>query len=245
MARHSFGTNRRNSIDQGNLRKAATGVGTDLRYWVSFGTVATIDKQTGEMNPKDPHAIWNASDGVDVDVMLEPLGEHVTAKYAGEQAGEVTVLSPIRPGDLVLVECPDGDLTTPVITKILHSRSNRQPTDNGKPVFDNNRHLVFAKSVPIDIRTAGGVQVLLEQDGTATITAKLTKIGDDSAHESAVFGDAQKGVLQDFADAITSYADEISGTADPTGLATAGLVYAAEQFKAALAACLSKKVKVS
>ena len=65
-ARHRFGTNIRNSIDSENFRKAARSVGADLRYWVSMGTVATVDTETGEFNPKDSGAIYNASDGIDI-----------------------------------------------------------------------------------------------------------------------------------------------------------------------------------
>ena len=68
--------------------------------------------------------------------------------------------------------------TGPVITHIMQSRSKRQPTENGKPIFDNNRLLVYAKNVPIDIRTAGGAQILIEQDGTVTVEGKAIKLGD-------------------------------------------------------------------
>ena len=68
------------------------------------------------------------------------------------------------------VECPDGDLFTPVITHIMQSRSKRQPTENGKPIFDNNRLLVYAKNVPIDVRTAGGAKLALQQDGTIEVS---------------------------------------------------------------------------
>jgi hypothetical protein len=187
--RHRFGTNIRNSIDSENFRKAARSVGADLRYWCSNGTVATVDTETGEFNPNDKAAVWNASDGVDVDVKLEPLMIPVTCRYAGIQAGDVTILAPIRPGDIVKCDFPDGDLTGGIITNILHSRSNRQPTDSGKPIFGNDRLLIYAKSVPIDIRTAGGVQVTLDQDGNATVTtskaielnANGTKIDLDSS----------------------------------------------------------------
>ena len=185
-ARHRFGTNIRNSIDAENFRKAARSVGADLRYWVSNGTVATVDTETGEWNPKDTNAIWNASDGIAVDVKLEPLEIPVTCQYAGIQAGELTILAPIRPGDLVKCEFPDGDLTGGIITNILHSRSNRQPTDGGKPIFGNDRLLIYAKTVPIDMRTAGqggkgSVQLWIGQDGTI-------RAGESTATEQGVLG---------------------------------------------------------
>lgn len=182
--RHSFGTAIRRDINAQMLGKALAAPGMDQRYWCSFGTVCTIDPESGKMDPTDKLAIYCDSAGVDVDVELEPLGQPCTCKYAGVQCGDVTIMAPIRPGDIVLVECPDGDLFTPVITKIMQSRSKRQPTENGKPIFDNNRLLIHAKNVPIDIRTAGA-QVLIEQDGTIeaknTAGADLNLAADGSA----------------------------------------------------------------
>jgi hypothetical protein len=206
---HRFGTNIRKSFDQDNFRKAARSVGADLRYWSADGTVATVDTETGEFDPTDTHAIYNASDGVDVDVKLEPLGIPVTCRYAGISAGEVTILAPIRPGDLVHVELPDGDATTPIITKILASRSNRQPTENGTPLFDNHRLLIHARSVPIDIRLAGApgatpVRLLLEQDGTVTVTAGKVKLGSDAAAEQYVEGTSYRGAEDQMLDTLRS-----------------------------------------
>jgi len=193
---HSFGTDIRRSFDSKRLGEAIAAPGVDLRYWCSMADVCTVDHETGECNYQDKHAIWNDSAGVDVDVMLQPLGIPCTCKYAGESAGEVTVVTPIRPGDVVLVQLPDGDLNSPVITKILHSRSRRQPVEGGKPIFDNARMLIFAKAVPIDIRTAGKdgspVQVLIEQDGTATVTAKRINLGDHNASEQFVLGSSYR-----------------------------------------------------
>jgi len=203
---HVFGTDIRTSFDAKTLGSALAAPGNDTRYWCSFATVCTVDPESGKPNYADKHAIYNDSAGVDVDVLLEPLKQPCTCKYAGESAGEVTICTPIRPGDIVLVECPDGDLTTPVITHILHTRSKRQPTDGGKPIFDNNRLLIFAKSVPIDIRTAGSdgspVQILVEQDGTATITAKRINEGDHSVTEQAVLGTSYRNRENAMLDAL-------------------------------------------
>ena len=200
-SRHRFGTNIRSSIDAENFRKAARSVGADLRYWCSMGTVGKVDTESGEFDPTDKHTIYNASDGIDVDVRLEPLNIPVTCRYAGIQAGDVTILAPIRPGDIVKCDFPDGDLTGGIITNIIHSRSNRQPTDSGKPIFGNDRLLIYAKSVPIDIRTAGGVQVTLDQSGNATITtstaielnANGTKLDLDASGAVVTAGSVQLG----------------------------------------------------
>jgi hypothetical protein len=241
---HAFGTDIRRGFDSKLLGKAIAQPGIDLRYWVSLGTVCTLDPETGSRNTKDKLAIYNDSAGVDVDVELEPLGQPCTCKYAGIQAGDVTIMAPIRPGDIVLVECPDGDLFTPVITHILHSRSARQPTENRKPIFDNNRLLIHSKSVPIDIRTAGAsgdpVQVLIEQDGTVTTTATRINHGDENVTEQFLLGTsyrkAEDALFQQLETAITSLniAAIISMPAFQPGFAA--MAAALATFKASAAA---------
>ena len=253
--RHRFGTNIRNSIDAENFRKAARSVGADLRYWVAQGTVATVDTETGEFDPTDEKAVWNASDGIDVDVKLEPLEIPVTCRYAGIQAGEVTIFSPIRPGDIVKVEFPDGDLTGGVISAILQSRSNRQPTSGGKPIFGNDRLLIHAKTVPIDIRLAGAagatpVQVLLEQDGTVTTTgskivqnATDVRLGGANPTEQAVLGTTQATELTTLLGDMALAFAEIDVLLTSPASATAGLACTA--FIAKLNTMLSNIVKVA
>ena len=251
--RHRFGTNIRNSIDAENFRKAARSVGADLRYWVAQGTVATVDTETGEFDPTDPKAVWNASDGIDVDVKLEPLEIPVTCRYAGIQAGEVTIFSPIRPGDIVKVEFPDGDLTGGVISAIMQSRSNRQPTENGVPIFGNDRLLIHAKTVPIDIRLAGAtgatpIQVLLEQNGTVTVTADKivanaddVRLGSPMAPHAVPQGDNLQTALNTLADAVAAYASAVTGIMAPLGAAELALTPLITAFKAL--PYLSSKVK--
>ena len=245
MSRHSFGTDIRRDISAKLLGQAVAAPGLDQRYWCSLGTVCTVDPETGKKDPTDSLAIYNDSAGVDVDVELEPLGQPVTCKYAGVQAGEVTVCAPIRPGDIVLVECPDGDLYTPVITKILHSRSHRQPTDQGRPIFDNNRLLIHAASVPIDIRLAGTdgmVQVLIEQDGTVTVTgAKVvlnsddTRLGGADASEPAMLGDSFTG------DLAGPMGDVLTDLATLYGALSLGTPVSTESIGTVLAGLASKK----
>ena len=255
--RHRFGTNIRNSIDAENFRKAARSVGADLRYWVAQGTVATVDTETGEFDPTDEKAVWNASDGIDVDVKLEPLEIPVTCRYAGIQAGEVTIFSPIRPGDIVKVEFPDGDLTGGVISAIMQSRSNRQPTSGGKPIFGNDRLLIHAKTVPIDIRLAGAagatpIQVLLEQNGTVTVTADKIKLGGANAAEQYVEGtsyrSAEDTMLDDLAAGLATMLAAANLSGAPLNLLSPGMasaIQAITNFKIAAAAAngyLSKVV---
>jgi hypothetical protein len=216
------------------MGKAIAAPGTDLRWWYSEGTVSKLDPATGDLDYTDPRAIWNDSGGVHVDVELQPLGQHVTARYAGISAGEVTIFAPIRPGDIVLVALPDGSTVRPVIEKILHSRSNRQPTAGGKPIFDNNRLFIYAKSTPIDIRTAGGVQVLLDQNGNATVTASTAvKLGGSDSLHPTPQGDLQQTALNNLATALQAYIGAIKAIADPSGLATATMSGAISAFVAA------------
>lgn len=208
-ASHRFGTRVVGSIDLGALREGIASPGMDTRYWVSLGTVGTIDNQ-GDFHPDDPHAVWNGPEGVECDVKLEPLEQMVVALWGA--GGDVADISPIHPGDQVVVECPGGDPSTPpVITRIIHSRSNKQPMTSGVPIFDNHRRLIYARQGVVDIRTAGGVQLLLNQDGTAvlkcgsstqievdqdgTVTVTGTRINDggSDAAEQGVLGTSYRG----------------------------------------------------
>ena len=203
-AAHTWGTDIRRSIDVRALGEAIARPGTDLRYWVSHGTVCTVGGD-GKINTKDQNAVWIGPEGVECDVRLEPLMIHVCCRYAGISAGDVTIYPPIRPGDLVLVNLPEGLPHLPVIVAILHSGGDKQPLDPATkaPIFDNKRLLVYAKTAAIDIRNAGGVQVLIEQDGTVTTTAQTfitkaeTKLGDENASEHVMHGESFTGDLND------------------------------------------------
>jgi hypothetical protein len=214
---HTWGTDIRRSLDVRALSEALARPGNDSRYWVSHGTVCTIDESTGEIDTKNPNAIWIGPEGVECDVRLEPLNIHVCCRYAGISAGDVTIYPPIRPGDLVLVNCPEGFVHLPVIVAIMHSGGDKQPLDPATrvPIFDNKRLLVYAKTAAIDIRNAGGVQVLIEQDGTVTTTAKAIKQGDSSASEHVMHGEAFTGDLKQ---AMSDIANDIAAAWTATGL---------------------------
>ena len=179
MSRHSFGTDIRNAVDAMALGEATARPGNDLRYWVSFGTVG-VAGDDGKLDTKNPNAVWIGPEGVECDVRLEPLMIHVNCQYAGISAGDVTIYPPIKPGDRVLVNLPEGFAHLPIIVAILHSGSQKQPLGpDRKPIFDNKRLLVYAQTAAIDVRNAGGVQVLIEQDGTVTTKAKNVAINAD------------------------------------------------------------------
>lgn len=236
MSGRGFGTSIVAGVEPGAFRALARGV---RQYWCSLGTVCTLNSAEGEYDFADKRAVISKPEGLTVDVRLEPLDIHVACLDARGLAGEATMMSPIRPGDLVLVECPDGDLTTPVITAIVQSRSNRQPLGpDRKPVFQNDRLLIHAKTVPIDIRTAGGSQVILDQSGTVTVDAQEVKLGSASASHPIPQGDTQQSALNGLADAVQAFAAGLGDNfmvTNPLGAAAAlaTLTAAVALFKAA------------
>jgi hypothetical protein len=158
-------------LDRQRLAEAIKSAGIDPRHWVSYGTVATTDGSE-QVNYTDPLAVLIGPMGVEVDVVLEPCGIPITCHYAGIQGGSsATIVAPVHPGDQVLVVLPDGDLMgPPVITCVLHSMSEKVPAGpDRKSLFKNDRVLVYAKNVPVDIRTAGGARVEVNQDGTVVL----------------------------------------------------------------------------
>lgn len=234
------GTDSRGGVDPAALRALAQGPGADTRYWCSMGTVGTLDDDTGEFDVTDKRAILIGPEGTEVDVRLEPADQLVTCRYAGVQAGEVTIFAPIHPGDLVLVMLPDGGTAQPTIAAIIQSRSLKQPLGpNRRPIFDNQRLLIHAKSVPIDIRTAGGTQVLLEQNGTATVKgAKVVADADDvrlggpGASHAIPQGDNLQTAINTLADAVQVYTDAVAIVLVPTAPAAATFAAAVAAFKA-------------
>lgn len=167
----SRGAQARHSLDIRRVAEAIKGQGIDPRLWASYGTVAVVSED-GEVDYEDPNAVYVGPEGVEVDVILEPLDIPAVCKYAGMEGGcSVTVVAPIRAGDRVLVICPDGDLTSPTIVAVLHSAACPMPVDpddpRGRSLFKNDRTLIYAREAagPIDIRTEGGARLEMTQGG--------------------------------------------------------------------------------
>ena len=161
-------TNIRRAWDTQRLAKALTMPGIDPRHWVSYGTVGVMSDE-GDFDPDNQHAVYVGPEGVEVDVLLEPLDLMVTAHYSGIQGGcHATITTPIKPGDRVLVVLPDGDPgLPPVIMSILHSTYCPVPLGaDKKPIFRNDRVFVWAEDVDIDIRANNNVRLQVKQDGT-------------------------------------------------------------------------------
>lgn len=149
-------------LDRSRLARGFAAAGTDLRFWASRGTVSTHDGDTA-----DPNAVLITPAGIEVDVILEPASYPTTCWY-GMSAGTVFEAAPIHSGDQVLVLIPDGDpAMIPEIIRVIPGKSSPIPVDtDGKPFFRNDRKLIYAKGVPIDLRTDGGARVLVNPDGT-------------------------------------------------------------------------------
>lgn len=169
--RRHFGTGTRRAFDTQRLGEAIKGPGLDTRHWVSYGRVAVVGED-GEPDFTDPHAVHIEPAGVTVDVLLMPALVPATCRYSGLQGGPAcTVLSPIHPGDEVLVVLPDGEAANvPVIVAILTSDHSPLPVDqDGKPFFRNDRLSIVANNIRVDIRTSGGARAQLQPDGSASV----------------------------------------------------------------------------
>lgn len=236
---HTFGTRSVSSFDAASLRQGLASPGMDTRYWCSRGTVGTMSDD-GTFDPTDPHAVCNGPEGVECDVKLEPLEQMVVALWAGSMGGDVTDLSPIHPGDQVLVECPGGDLTLPVITHILHSRANKQPMVAGVPIFDNKRRLVYVKRGDLDVRATEGKISLAAGPTSVWVKQDQVQLGAGDATEELVLGtsyrQAEDQMLAGLESGLTAMSSAASGPLAPLQPGITACLQAVTQFISAAAA---------
>lgn len=234
-------------LDLARIREALKGPGIDTRYWASYGTVGTVSDE-GTPDFMDANAVHVASDGTYVDVVLMPTQVAVTCRYPGVQGGSgVLVATPIRPGDEVLVVLPDGSPNgPPVVAAVLNSASSKVPLgDDRRPLFQNDRVLVYAGGdVPIDLRTEGGARVEVRQGDEVVVTGATVRLGDESASQAVLRGNAYRTAEKTFLDAFKVYIAAIQPIADPPGLVTGVMTTATDLFKVAGDA-FSGKAKVS
>lgn len=172
------------AFDFRRFAKGIAGPDIDSRHWVSYGTVASVNGEDGTPDFGDPNAVLVTPAGVEVDVVLEPIGHPITCRY-GIAAGAVFICPPIFPGDQVMVIVPDGDSSMiPEIVRIIPGSSDPIPVgDDGKPVFQNDRFLIMSK-VPIEIRSTNGTMVRITDD--------LVELGGAGVTEQAVLGTTQR-----------------------------------------------------
>lgn len=185
MAKRMRGIGSR-TIDVRRLAEAVKSSGIDTRYWSSHGTVGTTGDD-GTFNPNDDLAVHIAADSVWADVLLEPLGQPVTCRVAlGVGGKEAVIQAPIHPGDEVLVVIPGGDFTNPpTIVAILNNLGDKIPisSSDSKPIFKNDRLLILAKSVPVEVRSESddvilnrGTRGVARIDDTTQLTLSPTDV---------------------------------------------------------------------
>lgn len=178
------------ALDFGRIARGLARPGMDTRHWLSYATVATVDGEDGTANYTNPAAILVTPAGVEVDVILEPIGYPVTCRF-GIAAGSCHINTPIRPGDQVIVGIPDGDASmVPQIFCVINGSSDPMPVgDDGMPIYRNDRVMIHAAAgVPIEIRNADGTMV--------RVTDGLVELGGAGATEQLELGttkdDAEK-----------------------------------------------------
>lgn len=168
--RKRIGTNIRRELDMSQIGEGLKRPGLDTRLWVTRGTVASVRGEDEQPDFTDSNAVLITPKGVEVDVFLDLYEQMVTCTY-GLQAGDAWIVGPINPGDLVVVILPDGEFgAVPRIVAVEAGPHTQMPLEEDrKPVFRNDRLHIFTKTVPIEIRTAGGARVVLDQDGTVNM----------------------------------------------------------------------------
>lgn len=134
--------------------------GIDTRYWLTAGTVGHVadngafvakgaQAYIGTGNERRALAVATETDGIVVDVRIEPLGESITARYHGISCGyHGAVLVPISPGDEVIVGIPDGDLNSPSITILAIAANQQAPV----PSDWNNDRMLIEMRTEVEIR---------------------------------------------------------------------------------------------
>jgi hypothetical protein len=251
MARASgmvVGTGVRRALDTRKLSQVVERAGIDPRLWCSRGVVATMGDD-GEIDTSDWRAILLEPGGCKVDVYLEPSKAHITAHYAGISGGRAAhVMAPIRPGDGVLVILSGGDASQePVIVAILNNQAHPVPAEpGGQPVWKNDRLLVRAEAVPVDIETAGGARVRLKQDATVEVSGSKvstitddTRLGSTNAAEALVLGTSYRAAEQPAFTSLAAWVAAVSAViADPGIIPTTPAGIAAKAATATLAAAL-------
>jgi hypothetical protein len=199
--RRRAGTNVRREPDVGAVAAALSRPGIDSRVWSCYATVCVVHDD-GSMDVDDPDAVVISPDGVDVDVMLEPYLVPATCRY-GLQAGVATILAPVRPGDMVLVEFPGGDMAAvPQIVKVCGGAHTRLPLEqDGKPIFRNDRLSIHARGVPVEIRTDGGAKLTLGADGSVVVESGDVRLVGPDADQHLLLGDAYRDAQAQLDDA--------------------------------------------
>lgn len=250
MRSRGFGTNIRRTPDAKRIAASVAAPGIDTRTWVTSAAVAVSGG--GETSFTNPHAVLTEPAGVLVDVLLMPSGVPVTCRYYGSYGGKHGAISfPVAAGDNLLVLLPEGNpMALPVALPPMHSANFPMPVgDDGKPVFKNDRILIYGTAVPIEVRTKGGAIVRLDQDGNVDTDGAAARLGAEAATESLILGDTYREAeaeentslqaqLEAAAAGLTTAANASPFGPPPTPFSAvaAGLIAAAAALTAAAAA---------
>lgn len=188
--------------------------GIDPRHWVSYGTVAT-QKSDGTYDVTDAQAVSVSPDGCFVDVLLHPLLVHVTCRYPGVHGGSsAQVMAPVRPGDEVLVALADGDLRMPpVVEKVMTAQHSplTLDADGRTPLWKNDRVLIFGRDGKVQVRAAGGAEVVVNLDGSVEVTGTKVTLGAPDASQQLMLGTAYRDAQAALDDNTTGLQFQFNG----------------------------------
>ncbi len=248
----------RRTFDRSKLAAGLAAPGNDPRVWIAEGTVATVGDAP---DFSDAEAVVATAAGIDVDVVIHPHDWPLTCRYE-LSAGQGFIAAPIRPGDLVVVAIPLGDLQNGGrILRVTSSASAPIPVeDDGKPVWRNDRLCIVARDgTPIEIRTMQGGKIRVEADGLIEIsneggaalrinTDGTLQLGGSAASEQLIAGTSyrQQEVTMNVALAAAFSAMAALCTSPPLSALAPGftaLAAAVNAFEAASLQYLSTVVK--
>lgn len=243
---------KRKNPDVLRIGRAVSYPGIDPRSWVA----------TGRVDPDDESFRWEPELGWIADVsmyggMMDGVNEvpcRTMGIGRGDDQGEF--IPPDRDCE-VLVGLAGGDVEQgPVIMGTLTNKGCKAPTTiNGLPIIPGSADFPSTeasvspfdteiKKSPHNRREEYAGDLFVEATNAVLKAAEKLQIGSEEATEPFIKGNAHASSLNDFLDALTTYATSIQGIADPSSSATPKLTAAIVTFKTQLApgADLSEKV---
>ena len=170
----------RRKPDVAKIANAVRSAGIDPRNWIAHGVVG-VTTEDGNFDVTNPDAIQIEPEGIIVDVQVVTFrGEvwPITCRFNGIDAGGgLQILTPIRPGDEVLVAFPGGTLENGVIIGRASNPVDTIKVDDstGEPEWQNDRILLFSRE-PLSIQAPA---VNIEADMIQLNGRAVTDVLDD------------------------------------------------------------------
>lgn len=233
----------RRTLDFGRLRDALSGPGADPRTWV---TLARVDEA-------DDAVRWVEGVGwvADVTIASGELAQDgpVPVRLPSSLGASGSLAAhPVAQGSLLLVSFVDGDPnTTAVALGYLFAPEDVRcaETVNGqnidKTLASSTSILVSDKNLEVELGSTARVSAA----DTWKLLAQNVLLADDNAAQSYVRGDDQKDALDDFLNALDTWAGLVA-----TGIAAGGgsldntaFLLATQLLRAQLVAALSSRIK--